>query len=180
LERKSKAEKRGSEQRGMTFIVYRMTKRDNLRITNTAKGVSFFTNQSQQFKFNISDKLTFMKLLIGRGTDKEDKSFLLGLYDSGGRCTMGWLEYHKAIYTKHPQYVCKFICLEESKFKNIGIEGIKDSVAITHMVVQLAVFHDTFTIDMKTPERVPIESLEYKHQTPQVMLVESNPTFQKE
>jgi hypothetical protein len=47
-------------------------------------------------------------------------------------------------------------------------------------VVQSAVFSDTFTIDMRTPERVPIESLEYKHQTPRVMLVENNPAFQKE
>ena len=47
---------------------------------------------------------------------------------------MGWLEYHKVIQTKHPQYVRELICLEESRYKNIAIGGIKDSVAITHMI----------------------------------------------
>ncbi len=75
-----------------------MTKLDNPTSTNKAKGASFFTNQTRQFKFGISDKLPFMKLPIGRGTDDEDKLFLLGLYDSGGCCTMGWLEYHEAIH----------------------------------------------------------------------------------
>lgn len=167
-----------------------------------------------------------MKLPIGRGTDEEDKSYLLGLYDSGGCCTMGWLEYHETIYKKHPHYVREFICLEESKFENIGIGGIKDSVAITHMIeywmpyedkggnatitlgltedlpintlfglpfqikakmtanfnkqiVQSEVFHDTFKIEMKEPERSPVASLEYKHQTPRVMLLENGPAIQE-
>jgi hypothetical protein len=226
IERKPQAKRKGKERRGMTFISFRMVKpgRPN---TNTPQGISFFNSQSKQFKFDICDTLPFMKLPIGRGTDEDDKSYLSGLYDSGGCCTMGWLEYHEMIHTKHPQYVREFICLEEGQFENIAIGGIKDSVAITHMieywlpyadkganatitlgltadlpintlfglpfqikakmkadfnkqVVYSKIFHDTFSLEMKIPERVPIESLDYKHRTHRVMITESSPAFQKE
>ena len=47
---------------------------------------------------------------------------------------MGWLEYHQAIAEKCPQLVEEFIELETEQYETINIGGLKDGVALTHMI----------------------------------------------
>ena len=47
---------------------------------------------------------------------------------------MGWLTYHKTIAKKFPQFVEKLTCLDEERYEQINIGGLKDGVVITHMI----------------------------------------------
>ena len=47
---------------------------------------------------------------------------------------MGWLKYHQTIAEKFPQLVEELVCLEEQRYEQINIGGLKDGVTITHMI----------------------------------------------
>ena len=55
---------------------------------------------------------------------------------------MGNLSYHQTIMEQFPQLVDEMTYLEEKRFEQIKIDGLKDGVTITHMVRQAIPFID--------------------------------------
>ena len=55
---------------------------------------------------------------------------------------MGNLTYHQTIMEQIPQFVDEMTCLEEKRFEQINIVGLKDGVTITHMVCYVIPFID--------------------------------------
>ena len=112
--------------------------------------------------FAIAYKLPFIAFPIGDGRTSEDVATLSGLLDTGGCCNMGNLHYHQAIMEQFPQFVDEMTCLEEKRFEQINIGGLKDGVTITHMVRYAIPFIDKgeqYYVTLGLTEDLPIDTL---------------------
>ena len=75
---------------------------------------------------------------------------------------MGNLTYHQTIMEQIPQFVDEMTCLEEKRFEQINIVGLKDGVTITHMVRYAIPFIDKGEqcyITLGPTEDLPIDTL---------------------
>ena len=88
----------------------------------------------ERYRFKIAFKLPFMTFPIGSGNTSTDIATLTGLLDTGGCCNMGNLMYHQEIARQHPGLVEELIDLKERRYEEINIGGLKDGVALTHMI----------------------------------------------
>jgi hypothetical protein len=88
----------------------------------------------ERYRFKIAFKLPFMTFPIGTGATSTDIATLTGLLDTGGCCNMGSLAYHQEIARQHPNLVEELVDLKEKRYEEINIGGLKDGVALTHMI----------------------------------------------
>jgi hypothetical protein len=70
-----------------------------------------------KYAFDISDKLTFLEMMIGAGDDDMNELVynLSRLLDSGGCCNTGWKDYHEKIYKNFPYLVANYFKLSEKQ-----------------------------------------------------------------
>lgn len=125
-----KPEGRTTRRMGLNFFTYPQEPR---KIQTTA-GSTFYGQPKHKYEFHLTTNLPFLQLPIGTGEDTGNEATLSGLFDSGGCCNMGWLDYHKKAYEKYPQLIAEFTDLHESQYETFNIGGIKDSIEITHMI----------------------------------------------
>jgi hypothetical protein len=88
----------------------------------------------EKHNFKIAFKPPFIQFPVGDGQSSKDTATLSGLLDAGGCCNMGNLAHHKETCKQHPQLIEEFVSLEEQSFETINVGGLKDSIAITHMI----------------------------------------------
>jgi hypothetical protein len=115
---------------GLNFFTYPT----NPTAQRPMAGSTFYGQPKHKYEFNLTTNLPFLQLPIGTGEDTGNEATLSGLFDSGGCCNMGWLDYHKKAYEKFPQFIAEFTDLHDSQYETFNIGGIKDSIEITHMI----------------------------------------------
>ena len=119
--------------KGRSFLMY-MTPQSKTAEETSGPRTMLSAAPKSKYPFAIAYKLPFIAFPIGDGRTSEDVATLSGLLDTGGCCNMGNLTYHQTIMEQFPQFVDEMICLEEKRFEQINIGGLKDGVTITHMV----------------------------------------------
>jgi len=82
------------------------------------KGKSFITyltasamNRESQLEFVVNKLQPYLYFPIG--LEQDSSGTLRGLYDTGGCCNMGWLQYHQQIAKKFPEIVHRFIAIQK-------------------------------------------------------------------
>jgi hypothetical protein len=154
-----RAAKRPPERRlGLNFFTYPT---GQAPATNVS-GRSFFGQPKHKYEFNLTTNLPFLQLPIGTGEDSNNKANLSGLFDSGGCCNMGWLDYHQKINAKFPHLIAEFTDLNESQYETFDIGGIKDSIQITHMIKYWLPYQTngaTATITIGLSPDMPLDTL---------------------
>jgi len=134
---------------------------NNKRLTLAA----FFTGNTydahRQVEFNINKLQPFMYFPIGTSTESQDK--LRGLYDTGGCCNMGWLQYHLEIAKRFPNVVKQVINLENRREEPFSIGGIDGSVLVTHIIEYYIPYRNTqgeqFCLQIGLVDDLPINTL---------------------
>jgi hypothetical protein len=99
-------QKEGGSTRRMGLNLF--TYPTNTKAKHPMTGSTLYGQPKHKYEFNLTTNLLFLQLPIGTGKDTGNKVTLLGLFDSGGCCNMGWLDYHKKAYEKFPQLIAEF------------------------------------------------------------------------
>src|SRR6056300_561688 len=127
--------------------------------------VSYFTattyDQHKQIEFAINKLQPYMYFPIGLSEDNQTN--LRGLYDTGGCCNMGWLQYHLDIAKRFPDIVKQVINLENIREEPFSIGGIDGSVLITHIIEYYLPYKngqgDNYTLQVGIVDDFPLNTL---------------------
>jgi hypothetical protein len=144
---------------GLTFITFQLQQTQE----EQDKGLTFFNSDRQHFQYDIAATLPHLFLPIGRGDEEgEGDAKLKGLLDSGGCCTMGHRPYFLLLKEKHPQLIKNHVHLQESRYENIRIGGLKGGIEITEMIELWLPFADAegnSSLTLGLSEDLPITTL---------------------
>jgi hypothetical protein len=86
-----------------------------------------------KYPLQIAYKLPHIQFPIGDGQTTQDSAKLTGLLDTGGCCMMGKLEYFLELQNVCPQFFHELFELNDQRYENINIGGLKDGIWITHL-----------------------------------------------
>jgi hypothetical protein len=164
-EKTTKSEKK-RRKRGPTFLLY-MNKDSNqsTKTGNDGEGPTARTMLAAskgKYPLRIAYALPHLKFPIGDGQTSQDRAYVTGLLDTGGCCMMGKLEWYRELQRVCPRLFDEFFELEERRYENINIGGLKDGIWLTHVAVLWMPYEEkgaTMHLEVGLSNELPVDTL---------------------
>ena len=116
----------------------------------------------RRYDFNIAFQLPHIVFPIGDGSTEKDKGTFTFLMDTGGCCMMGNLNYFEELHKQCPQFFVDLWRLEDERYEDICIGGLKDGIWLTHMAILKLPYDDKgeqVTLEVGLSSELPVDGL---------------------